>query len=255
MPGWSKEELRKLALSAEEKRLIIMTTFGSGALLAVIALVLLLLLCSLIEGNLFNVLVSFSWLSFIVERCYFVEYWYLYPILFTALFISLMRIYERLVPGYTDMLITLRQGVNGELIRMPFWYYLCSMGFTNFFEELLFRVGLIGLLQYIVAFFLDPLSSSGVALVLSSILFWYIHASYRTVGGALSTIPMALALGWIYLYTGSLLVVFITHLFYNLVVMYLERYQMKRDRNYFRGKVPSTILTDMQNEEVESGKE
>lgn len=247
--GWTKEELKRLTLSREEKRLITQSTFASGVILALVAFVLIFLLCFFLYSDLLSLVVEFTWLTYIADRCFLVEYWYLYPIFFLAFFIALMKLYESLVPGYQHMIIKLRQGLNGELVRMPSWYYFFSMGFTNFFEELLFRCALIGLLQFMCTLFLDQLSSTIFALVISSLLFWLIHSEYRSFQAALTTIPMALALGWIYLHTGSLLVVFITHLTYNLAIMYIERFNLYRDRNYFHGKIPSTIFIDMLNQE------
>lgn len=137
-----------------------------------------------------------------------------------------------------------RQGVNGELARLPFPALVALMALTGFSEELLFRFALMGIVAHLVALALPAPAAALIALFVASIAFWFSHVRYRDLATTVLTLGLALVLGIAFLVTGSLAVVAIAHALYNLCVLVVARVQMSRDPDYFGGPAPTRAMLD-----------
>lgn len=145
-----------------------------------------------------------------------------------------------------------RQGINGELARLPFPALVALMALTGFSEELLFRFALMGIVAHLVGLALPVPAAAIIALFVASIAFWLSHVRYRDLATTVLTLGLALVLGVAFLVTGSLAVVAIAHALYNLCVLVIARVQMSRDPNYFGGSAPTRTMLDQLDRE-ESG--
>ncbi len=147
----------------------------------------------------------------------------------------------RSVSGRKAVLAT-RQGVNGEMPRLPASAIVVLMVLTGFTEELLFRFVLLGLLLYGFSLFVPPLLAAIIAVFVSSFVFWIAHVRYRDFWSSALTLALAVLLNVAYLATGSLLLVAIAHAGYDLVTLFAERRKMVREPDYFHGKIPNRII-------------
>ena len=142
-----------------------------------------------------------------------------------------------------------RRGLNGELPRLPFPALVILMAITGFVEELLYRYAIIGLASLLLGFVLPGGIATVIALVASSIAFWLSHGHYRNAGHAVIVTVIGLALGAVYLISGSLAVAAIAHALYDLAVLAAARMQMRRDPGYFGGPAPNRLIIDSEDDE------
>lgn len=146
-----------------------------------------------------------------------------------------------------------RQGINGELARLPFPLIIALMALTGFAEELLFRFALMGIVMQLLAPVLPGLAVAAIALFVSSAAFWFAHVRYRDLTTTVLTLLLALTLGAAFLATGSLAVVAIAHAFYDIAVLAIARIQMSRDPDYFGGPAPTRAMLDQLEREEAAG--
>ena len=137
-----------------------------------------------------------------------------------------------------------RQGVNGELARLPIPLVVVLMALTGFAEELLFRFALMGIVMQLLAPVLPGAVGAAIALFVSSTVFWLSHVRYRDLATTVLTLGLALVLGGAFLATGSLAVVAIAHALYDIAVLAIARIQMSRDPDYFGGPAPTRAMLD-----------
>lgn len=137
-----------------------------------------------------------------------------------------------------------RQGVNGELARLPFPLVIALMALTGFTEELLFRFAVMGIVMQLLAPVLPGPVVAAIALFVSSTVFWFSHVRYRDLTTTVLTLGLALVLGGAFLATGSLAVVAIAHALYDIAVLAVARIQMSRDPDYFGGPAPTRAMLD-----------
>ncbi len=137
-----------------------------------------------------------------------------------------------------------RQGINGELARLPLPALVALMALTGFSEELLFRFALMGIVEHLVALALPAPAATIIALFVASIAFWFSHVRYRDLATTVLTLGLALVLGIAFLVTESLAVVALAHALYNLCVLIIARVQMSRDPDYFGGPAPTRAMLD-----------
>ena len=137
-----------------------------------------------------------------------------------------------------------RQGINGELPRLPVPALVALLVLTGFAEELLFRLGMIGLVESLLAGALPPAAAGAVALLASSVAFWLAHARYRDPLTSIVVLALGLALGGLFMATGSLAVAALAHALYDLAVVLIDRTRMRRDPSFFGGPAPTRALLD-----------
>ncbi len=147
-------------------------------------------------------------------------------------------------PSGRKAVIATRQGINGEMPRLPASAIVVLMVLTGFTEELLFRFVLLGLLLYGFSLFVPSLLAAIVAVFVSSFVFWIAHVRYRDFWSSALILALAVLLNVAYLATGSLLLVVIAHAGYDLVTLFAERRKMVREPDYFHGKIPNRIILD-----------
>lgn len=140
----------------------------------------------------------------------------------------------------------IRQGITGEMPRIPALPMFFLMLLTGFSEELVFRYGLIGLLAMLLAYVLPDPAAAIIALLVASIAFTVVHTQYKDTYVMAAVFVMALMMGATYLLTGSLLSVAFTHGMYNFSILLIERWLMVRQDDYFGGKVPVNELAEGQ---------
>ena len=149
-----------------------------------------------------------------------------------------------------------RQGVNGELARLPFPLVIALMALTGFTEELLFRFAVMGIVMQLLAPVLPGPVVAAIALFVSSTVFWFSHVRYRDFATTVLTLGLALVLGGAFLATGSLAVVAIAHALYDIAVLAIARVQMSRDPDYFGGPAPTRAMLDqLEHEETATAPE
>ena len=145
-----------------------------------------------------------------------------------------------------------RQGINGELPRLPLVVIVVLMGVVGLSEELLFRYVIVGLTCVLLMPALPPFIAVPIALFISSVVFWFAHARYRDLATMVLTLALGLALGILFVATGSLAAVALSHALYDIAVLVVMRMQMKRDPDYFGGVIPTRILLDTDTDEKKS---
>ena len=137
-----------------------------------------------------------------------------------------------------------RQGINGELARLPMPLVIVLMALTGFAEELLFRFAAMGIVMQLLAPALPGPVVAAIALFVSSSVVWLSHVRYRDLTTTVLTLGLALVLGGAFLATGSLAVIAIAHALYDIAVLAIARVQMSRDPDYFGGPAPTRALLD-----------
>lgn len=136
----------------------------------------------------------------------------------------------------------IRQGITGEMPRIPTLPAFFLMLLTGFSEELAFRYGLIGLLTMLLAYVLPNLAAAIIALLVASIVFTVMHTQYKDTYMIAAVFVMALIMGAAYVLTGSFLSVAFAHGMYNFLILLIERWLMVCQDDYFDGKVPVNEL-------------
>lgn len=161
-------------LDGEEVLVIVFSSLMSQALFLALALVGLLVLEGLSTGNWFYAIVKFGWIASLSAS---VQIW---PLSQTLLAGSLLGIGIYLLVNLTEKraakneeirenIIKSRQGLHGELPRLPIVVILILMSITGICEELLFRYVLIGLVLQLLSSLIGPI----VASVIAVIYFYY----------------------------------------------------------------------------------
>lgn len=137
-----------------------------------------------------------------------------------------------------------RQGINGEMIRLPSLFLAGLCVLVGLAEELLYRYAIFGLLFGLLDSVLPYSVIAFIALLVSVFVFTWSHFRYRNVFTVLGMVISALTLGIGFLVTESLLVVAISHALYDFVGLMAERSEMKRNPDFFGGSVPTRLLLD-----------
>lgn len=229
-------------MGKREVRAFVKTALGSAAILAVASILLTGVLVGIQEGDWDFAFAEGGWFASIVGRLYFDPWWFIWPPLLLLAYFVADRVLRAFARGYQASIVKQRQGLAGEMIRMPPGVLLVTIPVTNFFEEVLFRGALLALVQQI-ALPLGEVPAGVLALAVSSILFWLAHENYRGLSSTVLTLLLAAVLGVAYLVSGSILTCFIAHIVYNVVVLVQEHVQSLRDPGYFGGKPPTHVLT------------
>ena len=147
-----------------------------------------------------------------------------------------------------------RQGINGELARLPLPLIVVLMALTGFSEELLFRFALVGIVEELLSPILPGFAGATVALLASSVAFWLSHVRYRDLVTTVLTLALAFVLGGAFLVSGSLAVVAAAHTLYDISVLVIARIQMTNDPGYFGGPAPTRAMLDqLEREEAKTG--
>ena len=148
-------------------------------------------------------------------------------------------------PGFRESTIQIRQGITGEMPRMPVLPMFFLMLLTGFSEELVFRYGLIGLLALLLAFILPDGAAIVISVLLSTAIFTVVHTQYKGAWHMAAVFVLGLVMGVVFVLTGSLLSVAFAHGMYDFGILLAERANMVREDDYFDGKVPVDVLAGM----------
>ncbi len=164
---------------------------------------------------------------------------------FLAILLICSKIGERFSAAYQNSMRALRQGLNGELVRLPMRSVIPCMLLTGFAEELCFRFVLLNLAIAFFSLFVSSLGAQVIALIVVTLAFWLMHEQYRDPFSSLITICGGLLLGATYLITGWVLASMIAHALYNILEIAYEQRCVVKEKDYFSGKVPVDIITTM----------
>lgn len=137
-----------------------------------------------------------------------------------------------------------RRGINGELPRLPAPVLVLLMTITGFVEELLYRYVAIGLVGTVLARAFPDAVAVALALVVSSVAFWFVHGIYRDAGHAVIITALGLVFGALYVASGSMAACAIAHALYDLGVLGIARMKMRREPDYFGGPAPTRVYLD-----------
>lgn len=151
-------------------------------------------------------------------------------------------------PSYTDEVMRTRQGVNGELVRLPIFDLVWMMPIVGLSEELAFRYGIVGLTLAALKPLMGFAGAGAVAVILSMALFTLAHRQYDGIWSTSFVALYGALLAIVYTTTGSLLCVAICHALYDFVDLLVERTHMYLEPDYFDGKTPDHALEDMAQE-------
>lgn len=135
-----------------------------------------------------------------------------------------------------------RQGIDGELPRLPLFALIVLFALIGFIEELLFRYAIFTLANALLSSFLPAPLTLAIALLVSSLAFCLAHTRYQNLSTIAVVFAMGLLFGAVFATTSSLAIVALAHDLYDLAVVICKRIQIKRDPNYFDGEVPTRVL-------------
>lgn len=135
-----------------------------------------------------------------------------------------------------------RQGIDGELPRLPLFALIVLFALIGFIEELLFRYAIFTLANALLSSFSPAPLTLAIALLVSSLAFCLAHTRYQNLSTIAVIFAMGLLFGAVFATTNSLAIVALAHGLYDLAVVICKRIQMKRDPNYFDGEVPTRVL-------------
>ncbi len=137
-----------------------------------------------------------------------------------------------------------RQGIAGEMPRLPLLAIIALMALVGFSEELLFRFLLLGTLKNALAPLCGVAASIVVAIFLSTLAFYLAHTSSNNAGPVFTCLLLGVILGVAYVASGSLAIVAAAHALYNIAVLVSQRIEMRRNPNYFGGPIPTRVYVD-----------
>lgn len=146
--------------------------------------------------------------------------------------------------GRDDML-EIRQGMNGELPRLGLSTMLLLMITVGLAEELLFRVGVIDLTRALIGLVANGSMAAVAAVALSAVVFAVVHGQYGRAWAKATVLVLGLLLGALYVHTCSYLTVAAAHALYDLVELLIERRRMAREPDYFGGKAPDSVMSEI----------
>lgn len=143
----------------------------------------------------------------------------------------------------TDIIAS-RQGIAGEIPRLPLLLIIVLMGIVGFSEELLFRFLVLGTLYAVLAPLCGSILAACISIAISSIVFCLAHILNNGSGAIATWLILGVVLGTAFVLTESLAAIAAAHAIYNIAVLVTTRIKMHHDPNYFDGSIPTRILID-----------
>jgi membrane protease YdiL (CAAX protease family) len=150
-----------------------------------------------------------------------------------------------------DDMLEIRQGMNGELPRLGLGTMLLLMITVGLAEELLFRVGIIDLARALFGLVWDGPVATAAAVALSAVVFAIVHGQYGRTWAQVTVLILGLLLDALYAHTGSYLTVAAAHALYDFANLLIERRRMTHEPDYFGGKVPDSLMSEIINSRSE----
>lgn len=141
-------------------------------------------------------------------------------------------------------ILTSRQGIAGEMPRLPLPLIIILMTIVGFSEELLFRFLLLGTLFAVLSPLCGSILAAGISIVISSIVFCLVHVFNNGSGPIITWLILGMVLGAVFILTENLAAVMLAHTFYNIAVHISARVEMHRNPDYFGGPIPTKVLMD-----------
>lgn len=237
------EALRTYPLNPEEQKSLFKTTLASQAI--VLGAGIACAIAYSIAQHGWKSALPFGWIADILAKM--TVHWS--ALALAIAMIVLLEAFDAVATkasaSYRDTIVSIRQGITGELPRLPLSRILICMTITGVCEEMLFRYGLLGLTVLIVGAVLPAPTSWLAASLLVSIVFWAMHEQYHDPWAAVLVICISLLLCLTYLSTGSLLSVMFAHAVYNVLELMIERYKMAHEADYFHGKAPQNAIAEL----------
>ena len=221
------------------------SVFFSDSILAIFGIVFATLGMSVRTGDWMADFFGSSWLP--LSDMGFEPHWLMFglPIALSFVLFVLDAIVRPRREDYREELTATRQGVNGELPRLPLAYRVALCIFVGFTEEVAFRYGLLGFLIAVSQAFIPGVLSLAAAVIIAAGVFALMHAQYNGAWTLSIVFGIGIVFGGAWIYTDNLLVVIVAHALYDFIDMQIERHHMTHEPDYFEGKVPNYILVGM----------
>lgn len=147
-------------------------------------------------------------------------------------------------PERREDVFEIRQGLNGEIPRLPFWKVALIMAGVGCVEEAGFRYAVIGVVMFVAEPALGFPAAAVIAVVTSSIVFAVMHVQYRSPYAIGLVGALGVILGTVYAATGMLTAVVVAHALYDIGNVAFEARKMLRDDDYFHGKAPVNAVEE-----------
>lgn len=243
----------KYPLNLDEENAIIASMFTSESILLVIGVVGSIVACGITTGDWAGATIGFGWARSIAQSCMALSALdtAIATAITTAAVLAFSRVAEFIACQTETGLANIvwnRQGINGEIPRIGTYSLFAGMLAAGFAEELLFRFVLVGGLSGVLSLFVPSYAAMGIAIVASTVLFWFAHEEYRDPYTISVTIGISLLLAAAFVITGSYLVVAIAHAAYDIIDVEIEGSRMIAEDDYFGGEPPQSVLLDIYEE-------
>lgn len=230
-------------LDEREIALLIDGVLKTDAILLGAGMVLAVLVAGLSTGDWTETVVQFGWAARLSASFAPHPAMVALPAVFLGASLAVHGIAWPRSTRYRSIVVRIRQGVSGEVPRIPLARLAPVLVLAAFAEELFFRYGAYGLLAtWFMTVAPAPVWAQAAALAISSFAFMLIHAQYEDAWTRASVFTLALALGVTFIATGSLLACTVAHALYNLGDVVIERRRMVAEDDYFQGKVPTRAM-------------
>lgn len=243
----------KYPLNLDEEHAIITSMLASESLLLVIGVVGSIIACGITTGDWVGAIIGFGWARSIAASCMALSALdtAIAAAITTAVVLAFSRVAE-FVACQTEVglanVMWNRRGINGEIPRVGAYSLFAGMLAAGFAEELLFRFVLLGGLASLLSLFVSGAIATGIAVVVSTLAFWFAHEEYRDPYTISVTLGMSLLFAAAFVVTGSYLVVAIAHAAYDIIDIEIEGSRMIDEDDYFGGEPPQSVLLDIYEE-------
>ena len=129
--------------------------------------------------------------------------------------------------------IEMRQGISGEMPRLPLWKEAGLMIGVGCAEETAFRYALIGVFMAPGVEVLGFPGAAVLAVAASTLVFTLMHRQYRDPYATGTIVLLGVILGTAYVLAGALTAVIVAHTLYDFILMVKEARRMATDPDYF----------------------
>ena len=155
---------------------------------------------------------------------------------------------NRFSQRYRDDMLNDKQGINGELMRLPLFISVPLLFLVGISEELLFRYALpLGLCS--IAGFLTSESTALfiIAEAIIAVLFTLGHTNYKSFASRLQVLILAGGMACLFALSGSIVVTGVAHGLYDCIAVLNTRHDIvkktREGKNPYEDKAPARLLS------------
>ncbi len=243
----------KYPLPEQERRAIVAEMLRSDAILLILGIILSIVATGLTSGDWHWTLVYFGWgyhlgqaLTLGTQSLFALAGALSIAAVGCGFALLLDKVMWPRSESYRRDTYEMRAGINGELPRLSPALLGGLTLLVGFSEEFAFRYGLIGVLLIFFGQFFDATATALCAVLIASVLFTVIHGQYARLWERLFVAMLAIAFGLLFVASGSLLAVALSHALYDFSTVLAERYRMAHDDGYFgESEPPNNVIGDL----------